>query len=274
MTAATKLWVNVVLQATQDALKDKRERAWFRLSNPDFIEVCSLADLDPEAVIDRAANAFRRSDGAETDGVMPGSKLKGRASKPAAKYQHDGKSLTIAEWSRLTGIKNSTIRTRLKVGCSIADALDVTRRKATLHSVNGVSKPLSEWASEHGLTYHALARRLKLGMPLHHALCRGDQRGRKAVLHTINGTSKTHAEWAAHIGISSDALHQRIHCGHTMAEAVALGGKHQGRKARRPKTSTPGVVSNLPIGSGTGGGSVAQERAEIEFSANPEKQSP
>ncbi|RWD50565.1 MAG: hypothetical protein EOS25_06435 [Mesorhizobium sp.] len=168
-----ELWVAVILQATQDGLHDKQARDWF-LPSRDFIQVCNLAGLDPEAVAERAADAFRRYDQAEADGVKfeiavraPG-RRRGVATRPAVQYEHDGKSLPLSEWSRLTGIKAETIRTRMSFGRSFAEAIDPNYK-------------------------------------------------------------------------------------------------------RKPKTSTPGVVANLARGQGTGGGSVAQDRAEIEFSANPEK---
>lgn len=36
---------------------------------------------------------------------------------------HDGKTMSLAEWSRLTGVKAATIRARLDVGWSVAKAL-------------------------------------------------------------------------------------------------------------------------------------------------------
>ncbi|MET3578212.1 hypothetical protein ABID19_001229 [Mesorhizobium robiniae] len=285
MSDATKLWVNVILLAAQDALKDKQERKWFRLSNADFIEVCSLAGLDPEAVRDRATDAFHRYDEAEAAGVKfkAGSKIRGCATKPAIKYLHDGKSLTVSEWSRLIGIKDRTIRARLRAGYSIAETLDpaskpksrtfnrahvrkprrfiLPGRQPNLHSINGVSKSLAQWAKEYGVSYAVLTRRLRLGATLQHALNPPQSR---AKVHTINGVGKTYAEWAKHIGISIGTLHQRMSHGRTLAEAVAMGGPRGNR----------GVVDNFPRASGTGGGSVAQDRAQIEFSANPEKTSP
>ncbi|CDX21961.1 hypothetical protein MPLB_2110015 [Mesorhizobium sp. ORS 3324] len=169
MADATRLWVKVILQATQDALQDKRERDWFRLSNPDFVEVCNLAGLDPDDVAERATDAFSRADKAESTGVK------------------------IARQSKRTGPKPK--------------------------------------------------------------------------LHTIDGQSKTYREWADHLGIGLATLMARLKDGRTVADAVAMGGPRR----RTPAGDDRGVVANFPGASGTGGGSVAQERAQIEFSANPEK---
>ena len=71
------MWISVVLQAIRDAtvgtansgkadLNRQQARTWFRLSNPDFIEVCSLAGLDPEATFEKAQAAITRYDAAIT----------------------------------------------------------------------------------------------------------------------------------------------------------------------------------------------------------------
>jgi hypothetical protein len=68
------LWVAVISNAFTDAFAPPTSkvpfiehdrassRAWFRIANPDFREVCFLAGLDPEAVI---AAFNRRMDGHE-----------------------------------------------------------------------------------------------------------------------------------------------------------------------------------------------------------------
>lgn len=64
------LWRAVITQALTDAANnssktvDKIERArarvWFSLGNPDFITVCSYADLDPYYVFERAKKAIEQ----------------------------------------------------------------------------------------------------------------------------------------------------------------------------------------------------------------------
>ncbi|MER9702669.1 hypothetical protein NKJ10_00205 [Mesorhizobium sp. M0204] len=274
-----ELWVAVILQATQDGLKDKRSRVWFQPANSDFVEVCSLAGLDPEAVAERATNAFRRYDKAEADGIKFEIAMKSPAPvrKPAIRYEHDGKSLTLLEWSRLTGIKVSTIRDRLNSGRPFAEAIDPNfkrkssrsfnsrGRKPKLHTINGVSKTITEWCTQFDISYHSIAQRLKRGMTLEHALAHSRHGKRHNLLHTVEGVSKTYGQWADHLGISYNAFLKRLKDsgGRTVAEAVAMGG------LKRPDR---GVVANFASAPGTGGGSVAQDRAKIEFSANPEKE--
>lgn len=76
------LWVNVVLQAIRDATEAKNSRnadqtraqarAWFKLSNPDFIETCHCAHLDPEATYEKAMQAIARYDAMKSSSQRPG----------------------------------------------------------------------------------------------------------------------------------------------------------------------------------------------------------
>lgn len=268
-----ELWVAVVLQATEDGLKDKQARAWFQPANTDFVDVCNLAGLDPDDVAERAADAFSRSDEAQASGhKFKITKPEAPTPRQAARYEHNGKSLTVPEWSKLTGISANKIRDRLHFGYSIAEAINPNfkRKKRSiyngrpprLHTVNGVSKTLTEWCAIYNVSYHSLTQRLKRGQTLEHALARIKSGKRASLLHTVDGMSKTYGEWADHLGISYDAFLKRLKDGNrTVAEAVAMGG---------PKRTTPshdgGVVPILASGLGTGAGSTAQEIPEITFS--------
>lgn len=76
------LWVNVVLQAIRDATEAKNSRnadqtraearAWFKLSNPDFIESCHCAHLDPDATYEKAMQAIARYDAMKSSSKRPG----------------------------------------------------------------------------------------------------------------------------------------------------------------------------------------------------------
>ncbi|MBZ9694545.1 hypothetical protein [Mesorhizobium sp. CO1-1-9] len=241
-----ELWIAVILQATEDGLKDKRARAWFQPANPDFVDVCNLAGLDPDNVAESAVDAFRRSDQAEANGrkfeiARPEAPPQPRQ---ARRFEHDGKSLTMLEWSDLTGIRVSTIKDRLGRGHSFAVAIDpkfkrkkrnaFNGRPPKLHTVNGVSKTLTEWCATYNVSYHSLSQRLKRGQTLEHALAHIKSGKRACLLHTVDGVSKTYGEWADHLGISYDAFIKRMKDGNrTVAEVVAMGGPRRRRECRQ-----------------------------------------
>lgn len=83
--------------------------------------------------------------------------------------------------------------------------------------------------------------------------------GFAAKLHTIGGLAYTRREWADHLGISLAALTGRVHRTGSLEAAVAMGGP-------RRRAPTPGVGKNFDAPKGTGGGSVAQDIPQIEFS--------
>lgn len=84
-------------------------------------------------------------------------------------------------------------------------------------------------------------------------------------LYAFAGQENTLVAWSGVCGIQIETLAGRIKAGWSIEQALITPTPTQRRR---------GVVSNFASASGTGGGSVAQERAEIEFSANPEKTSP
>ncbi len=90
-----------------------------------------------------------------------------RARKDAKTYCHDGKALTINEWSDLTGLKIVTIRARLRSGWDIAKALTAPADRAVSRP-----KPMSraELAREGGVEPRTVESRLRRGWPLELAL--------------------------------------------------------------------------------------------------------
>lgn len=142
-----------------------------------------------------------------------------------------------------------------------------------LHEHDGVSLTLRGWAERTGTPYNLIRDRIRRGYPIGVAIC--NSYGRKghnppdyqpttastitarhpnARLHTFNGMAMTVAEWAAHLGIKHSALRVRIARRGSLAEAVCM-----------PKGTYRGEGSNFDPSIGTGGGSTAQDRPEIDF---------
>lgn len=84
---------------------------------------------------------------------------------------HAGETLTLAEWSRRTGIKESTIRARLAKGGSTDAALSTPCKPwAMLLQWKGRTQSMSAWAREYGLDQSLVSYRLKSGWTLEQAL--------------------------------------------------------------------------------------------------------
>jgi hypothetical protein len=277
------LWVNVVLRAILDGTadqtdsrtdRDRREaRAWFRLNNPDFVEVCNLAGLDPAATLEKARSVFERHDHAKANGEP--FKLASPA-KPAKApiaptlYSAHGLTMSLFEWSRHLDIAPDTLIGRLKIHPpEIALSKDFKRaprgsgltrspygKKAKLYTVNGVSKTLSDWAVSSGISYRTLSVRLRKGYTMEAAIAVSRSFRKDTNLHTIDGEAKTLRQWADVAGITYDVLIARMRKGRSLAEALAMPN---GRWSR-------GAGSNLKAFEGTGAGSTAQETPDIDFS--------
>jgi hypothetical protein len=81
--------------------------------------------------------------------------------------EHDGKRLTIAEWARVTGIGETTIGARLRLGWPAAAALSTPVDKGPPHLIHydGKSHSLADWSRITGIRYGLLHQRLRLGWP-------------------------------------------------------------------------------------------------------------
>ena len=128
-----------------------------------------------------------------------------------------------------------------------------TFTKAKRYTFNGETRTLSDWAAIKGIDPKTLSGRVRNGMSIDRALTMNPRD--KAGVHTVNGVSKSLAEWAVSIGITYSALIARMR-DRSLAQALAMpAGRH-------PR----GEGSNFQPLIGTGGGSTAQESAEIDFS--------
>lgn len=74
----------------------------------------------------------------------------------------NGQTLTVAEWSEKTGINQSTLHTRMKIGLSDKDCLEIPIQKnKRLIAYNGETLSLTEWAKRLGLGVEAVRTRLQ-----------------------------------------------------------------------------------------------------------------
>lgn len=74
-----------------------------------------------------------------------------------------GETLTIAQWSRRTGVKQHTLRYRIEAGWAIKVALSAHLKKNVKYSLSGESRTLKEWGHKLSIGYGTLRNRLKSG---------------------------------------------------------------------------------------------------------------
>lgn len=157
--AERALWVNVVLQAIRDATDTSgerhpavirsRARLWFNLRNPDFVEVCNCAQLDPEATLEKARAAFARYDASGS--AMPRNSASplvrtGKQNRKPKLYTVNGESKSVAEWADKIGLSHGALRTRIRLTGSIAAAVSIPGRQYGRGRVTNLSEPMGTGA--------------------------------------------------------------------------------------------------------------------------------
>lgn len=89
-------------------------------------------------------------------------------------YTHDGKTLTVQEWSELTGLKVVTIRARLYAGWDIEKVLTSRPEPTDNHSMKVTRADL---AREAGIDPRTVESRVRRGWTLGQALTHGPHKG-------------------------------------------------------------------------------------------------
>ena len=135
----------------------------------------------------------------------------------------NGESKTIAEWSEITGIEESAITKRLKLGWSDHDALTKpVSNSGKLHFLefNGESKTISEWSRITNISKGTINRRLREGWSNHDALTEpARNKGHKRYL-DFNGESKTISAWAKATNISKETIRFRLKRGWSIEKTL------------------------------------------------------
>lgn len=80
------------------------------------------------------------------------------------RVEYNGETKTLAEWSRITGIGSSTIKSRIISGWSIEDALFCKPKSSFEVNItyNGETHTLTEWSKITGISYSSLRGRRKM----------------------------------------------------------------------------------------------------------------
>ncbi len=128
---------------------------------------------------------------------------------------------------------------------------------------NGEALSIRQWAARLGINQITLCYRLGAGWSIERAFA-------PAVVRTLehNGETLTVAQWAARAGMSSQTLRARLARNWPLERALS-----QPVRAKKGKAMTSeqlareaGVPSDFARLEGTGGGGVARDISELEFS--------
>lgn len=169
------LWLAVVAQAMDDAAginvtpaECRDARVWFRKGGPDFRQTCFLADLDPDAVRERALEVI--AEAGETAGTP---KRRNVSESRAQTYEHDGLALTLKQWAHRLGIAPATLSNRIHTGWPLEQALSkpvTPGSKERILTFEGETMNCEQWAARLGGSAQTLRARLRAGWSVEEAL--------------------------------------------------------------------------------------------------------
>lgn len=205
------LWQAVLAQAVEDAIygaslsaasktrqhriaATKAARAWLTTPSRDLAEVCHLAGLEPQAVMEHMRKQIAQ---APTPEELV-SRRKPPKPKPAPKppkqrapthYTLGDETLTVEQWAERAGIAPATIQSRLSKGWPLAKAL-TSRRGQHLSPARtwrrglppvtithaGMTLTIQQWADRTGLTVDRIKSRRAKGWPTERVLTATDLR--------------------------------------------------------------------------------------------------
>ncbi len=86
------------------------------------------------------------------------------------RIEHDGRSLTISQWARETGIKEAVISARISKGWPVDKMLTKPMYTPQKHRFRGRAQTISEWASEMGILRGMIDARVHRGWSLEQAV--------------------------------------------------------------------------------------------------------
>lgn len=171
----------------------------------DFVKyLLTLDNCDPEMEMDRLDNDGNYEPG-NIRFVDHRENTNNRSNN--VRYEYNGNSMTISEWSRETGLPKTTISGRIAMGWDIKDVMEKPVMQAERFELNGESKTLAEWSEDIGIRPGSLKKRIRK-WGLEKALT--TPRHQKKLVEW-KGESKTLAEWSKEIGINESTLYYRIY---------------------------------------------------------------
>lgn len=133
---------------------------------------------------------------------------------------HNGRTLSLYEWSRETGIGYRVLKRRLKNGWPAEKVLTVPPSQYRKLTYLGKSQTISEWAKELGIPRRTITTRLFNKASDSDALQPVVRTGRPRKTLTLNGVTKEIHEWAIVLGISPGTIEHRIQSGASVEEVL------------------------------------------------------
>lgn len=141
--------------------------------------------------------------------------------------EYNGESHTIMEWSRITGVQEGTIRSRLdKYGCSIGQALGLEEYDGSpSHTLEykGVSHNITEWSLITGINKGTISSRLRYGYNIGQALGFEEYKRQSPPKYiTYKGETHNLTGWERITGVNHKVISSRLIKGLSIAQALGF----------------------------------------------------
>lgn len=224
----TKLWQMVLLTAIEDAILGptltasrnqrlklcRQARAYLTSPNDDLAEVCTLAGMDMQAVIEQMRKQIAQAPTPEELAIgRPSNKATfTMAPKPEPKprpipfkdrlFTIAGTTRTASEWCALNGIMLATAAARIGKGWQPEIAFALTAEEGRRQAIADTK------------------RRISASFPRPSANCNQRQPSAGIQTYTHEGESLTLTEWSDRTGIKRGTLIKRLSIGWTFADAI------------------------------------------------------
>lgn len=148
---------------------------------------------------------------------------RGRALSPGEPCTLEGETRTVAEWAKLRGLAFSTVRTRVRQGMLLSEALVPTARmpgfRRHLVEHGGECLSLADWSRRTGIPAYAISLRLRGGWSVARALTTPcESRERTAIAY--NGVTYSRNGWAKLLGVGPETLARRLASGTPLRTAL------------------------------------------------------
>lgn len=141
--------------------------------------------------------------------------------------EYNGIKHTVMEWSRLTGVNEGTIRSRIdKHGCTVGQALGYEEYNASPEHIleyNGESHNITEWSIITGVNKGTISSRLRYGYSVGQALGFEEyKRSQPPRYITYQGETHNLTEWERITGVNRHAISSRLSKGASIVQALGF----------------------------------------------------
>jgi len=137
---------------------------------------------------------------------------------------YEGRSLTVAQWSRELEISQHSLYNRLRQGWPPHDVLGKPLRVPAVYEIDGECHTVKEWCRIRGVHISTVRARMRRGVSFEEALCpQPPRRKQRRTLVEFEGRSISLWRWCRIHGVPPNTIRGRLDRGWPLEKALAWG---------------------------------------------------